>query len=59
MHLDRGTWDPVKEYVATELKQDTDKKPCFFEDGDEEALRKILAEHTKTIELLKQREGLK
>ena len=24
VHLDRGTWDPVKEYVATDLKQDTD-----------------------------------
>lgn len=58
VHLDRGIWDPVKEHVATELKQDTDKEPCFFEDWDEEKLRQLLAEHTNSIELLKQRKGV-
>lgn len=58
VHLDRGTWDPVKEYVATELKQDADKEPCCCEDWAEGKLRNILAEHTKIIELLKQRKGV-
>ena len=59
VHLDRSTWDPVKDYVRKELHIDTDKEPCFFDEWDEGVLRTILSEHTKVIQLLKERKGKK
>ena len=43
--------------MRKELHIDTDKEICFFDEWDEGVLRTILSDHTKVIQLLKERKG--
>ena len=49
------TWVPVKKYVENELKVDTSKEPCFFDEWEPAALEKIISEQYKLVEYQKKR----
>ena len=49
------TREPVKLYVERELKVNTAKRPCFFEEWDPERLGKIIDEQYKLIEFQKKK----
>lgn len=55
IHLDY-TWKPVLEYCREKLDQyNTEEDPSFFEEFDEEALKKIITTQRKLIELMKEK----
>jgi hypothetical protein len=49
VHLD-SAWLPVKDYVEKELKVDTQKEQCFFDEWDTEALSGIVATQRRVTE---------
>ena len=44
------TWEPVKTYVEHELKVNTEREPCFFDEWEPATLGKIIDEQYKLIE---------
>ena len=49
-----SAWQPVKDYVRDELGVNTDREQCFFEDWDEAALRKIMADQKRITQKSKE-----
>ena len=43
-------WTPVKKYIKDEMKVDTEKEQCFFEEYIASDLQKIIERHHKVIE---------
>ena len=46
-------WTPVKKYIKDEMKVDTEKEQCFFEEYIASDLQKIIERHHKVIEYQK------
>ena len=42
-----SAWQPVKDYIRDELGVNTDREQCWWEDWDEGALRKIIADQKR------------
>ena len=46
-------WTPVKKYIRDEMKVDTEKEQCFFEEYSSSDLQQIIEKHHKVIEYQK------
>ncbi|CAE7195794.1 unnamed protein product [Symbiodinium natans] len=49
-----SAWQPVKEYIRDELGVNTDREQCWWEDWDEGALRKIIADQKRITQKSKE-----
>ena len=49
------TWEPVKNYVAHDLKVNTEREPCFFDEWEPAKLQKIIDDQYKLIEFQKKK----
>ena len=52
MNVD-SIWTPVKKYVKDEMKVDTEKEQCFFEEYVPSELQQVIERHHKVIEYQK------
>ena len=46
-------WLPVKKYIKTQMKIDTDKEPCFFQEFNAEDMEKIIDTQHRVVEYQK------
>ncbi|CAE7036056.1 FV3-083R [Symbiodinium natans] len=49
-----SAWQPVKDYIRDELGVNTDREQCWWEDWDEAALRKIIADQKRITQKSKE-----
>ena len=49
-----SAWQPVKDYIRDELGVNTDREQCWWEDWDEGALRKIIADQKRITQKSKE-----
>ena len=52
-------WIPVKSYIKNEMKVDTEKETCFFEEYFPNDLEKVINTHHKVIEYQKKNDHTK
>ena len=56
VHLDGNTYGPIRDYIEKELKHDEAKEgPFFFDEWDEGAVRKIIADQQRLVDVQKKR----
>ena len=54
-----SVWIPVKKYIENEMKIDTKKEQCYFEEYNATDLKNIIDTQHKIIEFMKSKKGVK